>query len=208
MASQNSINCNHTSPNMSAKCDVSRHATNPLISTLGFEKICLITKLLSVFVLSLPANALAQSCYETTVQSPTPFMGNSGEIIKLADGSLWEVKYAYEYLYEYSPSVIICPKSRKLMVKNKSIDVEPISSGSSAGSHGQPIIESTIFSTFEGLNEGNIYKLANGQIWEQVEPWVWVWIWINPKVTIYAASGAYKMIVENIEHPVLVRRLK
>ena len=170
--------------------------------------ISLLSKLLAVIVVSLPGNALAQSCYETTVQSPAPFMGNNGEIVKLADGSLWEVTFAYEYLYEYYPSVIICPKSGKLMVKNKSIDVQPISSGSSAGGHGQPTIESTIISTFEGLNAGNIYKLANGQIWEQVEPWVWVWVWMNPKVMIYAASGAYKMKIENIEHPVLVERLK
>lgn len=170
--------------------------------------ISLLSKLLAIIVVILPGNALAQSCYETTVRSPAPFMGNNGEIVKLADGSLWEVKYAYEYLYEYYPSVIICPKNGKLMVKDKSIEVWPISSGSSAGNHGQPIIESTIISTFQGLNAGNIYKLADGQIWEQVEPWVWAWIWINPKVTIYAASGAYRMKVENIDHPVLVRRLK
>lgn len=168
----------------------------------------LLSRLLVVIVVGIQGNAFAQSCYETTVQSPTPFMGNNGEIVKLADGSLWEVKYAYEYLYEYYPSVIICPKSGKLMVKNKSIDVQLISSGSSAGSPGQPIIESTIISTFEGLNAGNIYKLANGQMWEQIEPWVWVWIWVNPQVTIYAASGAYKMKVENIERPVFVKRLK
>ena len=94
------------------------------------------------------------------------------------------------------------------MVKNKSIDVQLVSSGSSAASHGQPVIESTIISKFEGLNAGNIYKLANGQVWEQVEPWIWVWIWVNPTVTIYAASGGYKMKIENIEHHVFVRRLK
>lgn len=168
----------------------------------------LLIRLLAIIVVGLQGNSYAQSCYETTVQSPTPFMGNNGELVKLADGSLWEVKYAYEYLYEYYPSVIICPKSGKLMVKNKSINVQPVSSGSSAASRGQSIVESTIISKFEGLNAGNIYKLANGQIWEQVEPWVWVWIWVNPTVTIYAASGGYKMKVENIEHSVFVKRFK
>ena len=169
--------------------------------------------LVSVLLLSsipsgLQGNAFAQSCYETSVQSPAPFLGNNGEIVKLADGSLWEVMYAYEYLYEYYPSVIICPKGRKLIVNDKSIDVRFISSGSSAGSPVPPIIESQIISNFDGLEAGNVYKLANGQIWEQVESWIWLWIWVNPNVTIYAASGAYKMKVENIDHPVVVRRIK
>lgn len=168
----------------------------------------LLIGLISILGAALHNVTFAQSCYETTVQSPTPFMGNNGEIVKLADGSLWEVKYAYEYLYEYNPAVIICPKSGKLMVKSKTIDVQAISFGSSASKPGQTIIESMIVSNFQGLNAGNIYRLANGQIWEQIEPWIWVWVWVSPSVIIYPASGGYKMKVENIEHPVLVRRIK
>lgn len=164
----------------------------------------LIVSLLILFATSV----FAQSCYETTVLSPTPFMGNNGEILKLADGSLWEVRYAYEYLYEYYPTVIICPRQGVLKIKDKSIDIQLLSSGTAAGGSRQPVIESTIVSKFEGLKAGNIYKLANGQIWEQVETWIWVWIWVNPTVIIYPASGGCKMKVENIEHPVFVRRLK
>jgi hypothetical protein len=94
------------------------------------------------------------------------------------------------------------------MVKNKTIDVQAISSGTSASKPGQSAIESTIVSNFQGLNAGNIYRLANGQIWEQVEPWIWIWVWVNPSVIIYPASGGHKMKVENIDHPVLVRRIK
>src|SRR5437762_14315072 len=123
----------------------------------------LLFRLIAVIIVELQGNSYAQSCYETTVQSPIPFMGNNGELVKLADGSLWAVQHAYEYLYEYYPSVIICPKSGKLIVKNKSINVQPVSSASSVASREQSIIESTIISKFEGLNAGNIYKLANGQ---------------------------------------------
>jgi hypothetical protein len=164
--------------------------------------------LLAVIIIGGYSTAFAQLCYETTVQSPSPFMGNNGEIIKLGDGSLWEVKYGYEYLYEYYPSVFICPTKGKLMIKNKSIDVQSVSAAPSVGKGGENIIESMIVSKFEGLNTGNLYKLANGQVWEQVEPWVWVWIWVNPSVMIYSTSGGYKMKVENIDHPVLVRRIK
>jgi hypothetical protein len=51
--------------------------------------------------------AYGQECYESSILSPNPFMGNNEEIFKLADGSLWQVKY--EYLCEYYPNVIICP---------------------------------------------------------------------------------------------------
>jgi hypothetical protein len=54
----------------------------------------------SVFLamLSLPAASIATGCYESSIVSPTPFMGNNDEIFKLSDGSVWEVKYEYEYL--------------------------------------------------------------------------------------------------------------
>jgi len=51
-------------------------------------------------------------------------MGNDGEIFELDDGTLWEVKYEYEYLYEYYPEVIICPSKGKLVIDGKSLDVE------------------------------------------------------------------------------------
>ena len=64
------------------------------------------------------------ACYEASIVKPTPFMGNDGEIFKLDDGSLWEVKYEYEYMYEYYPDVIICPSKGKLVVDGKSLNVE------------------------------------------------------------------------------------
>lgn len=162
-----------------------------------------------VGALSLAATlASAQECYKSSILSPSPFMGNDGEIFKLVDGSIWEVKYAYEYLYEYYPAVTICPNIKRLMVKDKSINIQLLSAGRSSGGGGQATIETTIVSTFEGLNVGNSYKLANGQIWEQVEPWVWSWVWVNPTVMIYPVSGGYKMKVQEIEHPVFVRRIK
>lgn len=63
-------------------------------------------------------------CYEASIVKPSPFMGNDGEIFKLDDGTLWEVKYEYEYLYEYYPEVIICPSKGKLVIEGKSLDVE------------------------------------------------------------------------------------
>lgn len=163
---------------------------------------------LAVIFLGMTTTLSANDCYESMIQKPSPFMGNNGEIIKLSDGSLWQVNNTYEYLYAYYPSVVICPSKGKLYINDKSIDVQAVSSRSSAPKESKGVIESIIVNKFEGLNSGNIYKLANGQIWEQVEPWVWVWVWVNPSVIIYPASGGYKMKVENIEHAVLVQRIK
>ena len=148
------------------------------------------------------------TCYESSVKSPTPLMGNNGEIINLLDGSLWEVKYEYLYLYEYNPSVIICPDKNLLIVNSHKINVMPIKNNSKNPTHNDSSIDSFIENEFSGLKHGNIYKLANGQIWEQTEPWYWYWYWAYPKVFIYKDGNIYKMKVENIEHPVVVRRIK
>lgn len=70
------------------------------------------------------------------------------------------------------------------------------------------VVESFITSDFDGLGYGNIYKLANGQIWEQTEVWIWTRVWVNPKVLIWNDGGRYRMKVEGIEHPVTVTRIK
>lgn len=71
----------------------------------------------------------ASDCYRSTITAPSPFMGNNDEVFVLTDGSVWQVKYEYEYLYEYSPSVIICPSQSILIVKGKSLTVAPLRAG-------------------------------------------------------------------------------
>jgi hypothetical protein len=79
-----------------------------------------------------------QACYESSIMSPTPFMGNNGEIFKLADGSIWEVKYEYEYLYEYYPTVTICPSRGRLIVRGKALNVEQLKAPGSPSRSGTP----------------------------------------------------------------------
>lgn len=86
----------------------------------------MIRHLLCLILLFFAVNANAGKCYESSIQEPAPFMGNDGEIFKLADGSLWEVKYEYEYMYEYYPDVIICPDKGKLIIKDKKLNVEKV----------------------------------------------------------------------------------
>ena len=58
-------------------------------------------------------------CYNATIQKPVPFMGNNDEFFVLSDGSVWQVKYEYEYMYEYYPSVVACPNRGYVIVNGK-----------------------------------------------------------------------------------------
>jgi hypothetical protein len=64
------------------------------------------------------------TCFESSIQKPSPFLGNYGDIFELTDGSLWEVEDGYEYLYEYYPQVVMCPGTGKLVIKGKRISVQ------------------------------------------------------------------------------------
>jgi len=65
-------------------------------------------------------------CYNSQIKKPSPFMGNNDEIFVLTDGSVWQVKYEYEYLYEYYPSVIACPQRGYVVVNGKKINAHPL----------------------------------------------------------------------------------
>lgn len=90
---------------------------------MAFSKLVLVG---TAIALGISMNADAAKCYEASIVKPVPFMGNDGEIFKLSDGTLWEVKYEYEYMYEYYPDVIICPDSQKLIIEGKKLNVEPL----------------------------------------------------------------------------------
>lgn len=70
-------------------------------------------------------------CRKTVIREPSPFLGNGGEIIVLADGSVWKVtSYQYLYLYAYQPAAIVCPADGKLMLLDSArpavFDITPI----------------------------------------------------------------------------------
>jgi hypothetical protein len=142
-------------------------------------------------------------------------MGNNGEIFKLSDGSIWEVKYEYEYLYEYSPQVIVCPNKGKLIIGGKKINVERIGGRKTSATKGklQPtpsseIIESQIEGEFKGWDGETIFKLINGQIWQQ-SSYAYTYSYkYRPKVMIFPSSGGFSMQVEGMDQRIQVVRIK
>lgn len=167
--------------------------------------------LIIIFTIVLfPSENYAQECYRSSILSPAPFMGNNEEIFKLADNSIWEVKYEYEYLYEYYPNVVICPKEGKLIVGDKSLSVELVSSPEQQEKElmlTESTIESQIDGDFEGFEGETIFKLMNGQIWQQSEYWYHYHYAFMPNVIIYKSGSGYKMKVDGVDKSIGVVRI-
>lgn len=146
--------------------------------------------------------------------------GFDGEtVFKLRNGQIWlQTDGYYRYQYQYAPEVLIYQSKDGWKLRLEGIDqavtVRRLRVGTQSVSEQSQVapsanvIESHIVSDFDGLEYGNIYRLANGQIWEQTESWIWIWIWVNPAVLIWNDGGVYKMKVENIQHAVTVQRIR
>jgi hypothetical protein len=66
-------------------------------------------------------------CYRTMIVEPTPYLANGGETIIMADGTIWkDTSYFYLYLYEYNPSVILCPSSGRMLLRGREFSLVPI----------------------------------------------------------------------------------
>ncbi|WP_019364960.1 hypothetical protein JQR88_25215 (plasmid) [Pseudomonas luteola] len=162
------------------------------------------------FLTLAPALSFAQDCFQASILSPSPFMGNDGEIFKIDDGSMWQVKYEYEYLYEYNPDVVICPSQGRMIIGKSTLNIEPITSNNSSGNgsfSGDGVIESQIDGDFEGFEGETIIKLMNGQIWQQSEYLYHYHYSFMPKVLIYKQGGTYKIRVDGVDKSVGVTRL-
>jgi hypothetical protein len=81
---------------------------------------------LILLMTSLFWSSIASACYESSIVKPVPFMGNDGEIFVLSDGSVWEIKYEYEYMYEYNPSIIACPEKGIIVINKKKLNAKKI----------------------------------------------------------------------------------
>jgi hypothetical protein len=70
------------------------------------------------------------------------------------------------------------------------------------------VIESRIDGDFEGWEGETIFKLMNGQIWQQVDYSYYYHYAFMPRVTIYKSSSGYIMEVDGTDRKVRVQRIK
>lgn len=157
--------------------------------------------------------AIAGGCYESSIQSPSPFMGNDGEVFKLLDGSVWEVKYEYEYMYEYYPSVIACPDRGKLVIGDKQLNVQLLSTPkglkSDSGNTWEVFEETNLQGSISGtIQQGRIFKTTSGSIYEVTGLTLQLVLELQPAVTVLRNGSVYKLIVEGFDEPLICSKLK
>ncbi len=70
------------------------------------------------------------------------------------------------------------------------------------------VIESRIDGTFNGWSGDTIFKLTNGQIWQQSSYGYRYRYAYRPEVLIYPTSGGYKMKVDGMDDAIFVKRLR
>lgn len=108
-----------------------------------------------------PGAVRAAECFQTSILSPTPFMGNHEEVVKLADGGLWQVQNAYNYMYQYYPPAQICPAAGKLIVNGKALSVVELSRGPNSGAS-RPAARPAASITVVLVKSGCDYFIADG----------------------------------------------
>lgn len=69
-------------------------------------------------------------------------------------------------------------------------------------------VDSVITSRFDGFSHGAVFKLANGQIWQQTEYYIWGYVAVRPHVSIVSSYRGYVMHVDGIDHGVTVQRIR
>jgi len=69
-------------------------------------------------------------------------------------------------------------------------------------------MSSYISGAFEGFAYDRVYALTNGTVWQQTEFYSWYRYAYRPKVLIYQDGARYRMLVEGIDRPVTVVRLR
>ena len=132
------------------------------------------------------------------------FNGWSGETLyKLTNGQFWQQSsYYYNYSYDYRPDVLIYRSGTgyKMLVEgeSKAVDVQRLTD----------VIESKVEGDFEGWEGETVYRLTNGQVWQQSAYHYHYHYAYRPDVLIYKDGYGYKMIVvDDDDEPISVRLL-
>ena len=73
---------------------------------------------------------------------------------------------------------------------------------------GPDLIETRIDGEFEGWTGETIFKLANGQVWQQITFAYTYHYAFRPEVMIVKTHGAYRMKVDGVESTIFVKRLR
>jgi hypothetical protein len=148
--------------------------------------------------------------FEETTIDGTVQQIQQGTIFKTVSGNIYEVsEFVMEMEMEVRPDVTVLTDgtSYRLIITgvNKPLICRKLGDVATPGG---AIIESRIDDEFDGFAPGKVFKLRNGQIWEQTAQKTAYRYKYSPAVTIWKDGTSFKMKVEDMDDAVTVTRIK
>jgi len=133
------------------------------------------------------------------------FNGWDGDtVFRMANGEIWQqASYSYEYHHSYRPDVIIYQYRGYTYMQ-----VEDVDKAIKVRSLEYSAIRSRIDGEFKGWDGDTVFKLTNGQAWQQDEYGYVCHYAYNPEVIIYKVDFGYEMMVKGLGQTIKVKRLK
>lgn len=103
-----------------------------------------------------------------------------------------------------TPQVVVIPRDSNPVTSRRPLAVDPPRTASSSPS----VIESRIDGEFTGWEGETIFRLQNGQIWQQSSYAYTYHYAYRPEVLIYRSGTGFKMKVDGVERAINVERLR
>ncbi|MEB3298755.1 MAG: hypothetical protein VKO21_04645 [Candidatus Sericytochromatia bacterium] len=136
-----------------------------------------------------------------------------GTLFRTNSGTLYQVdEDVTHYPSLYSPRVTVLSEGLTYRLLIEGIEqpitcrrIRPRGVVGTGTSGSFRVIEPRIDDNFDGLEWGRLYKLQNGQVWEQTEHVTHLRMTMFPSVLLYRTDSGYKMVVSGLDSPVGVR---
>ncbi len=113
-----------------------------------------------------------------------------------------------EWLNRYTSTVVSVALSQNTNESSAARSTESAPPRTDVSTDCAPAIESNLAGDFNGWEGETVFKLDNGQIWEQAEHSYTYSYSYRPEVTIYRVSGGCRLKVEDEDETILVRRIR
>lgn len=140
---------------------------------------------------------------ETSIKGSISGSITKGYLFKTSDREFFEItERTRQRVRERNPDVTIYKSGSDYKLEIEGFD-EPVICKKI-----KDVIESTIEGEFKGWDGSTIFKLTNGQIWQQTEYAYMYHYAYSPSVTIYESRDGIKMKVEDVEEIITVKKLK
>jgi len=181
---------------------------------------------LSIIFILFIVNILVVSQSQWELYEETNLVGSisgtikQGHIFRTASGSIYEVTgLTLQLVLALSPEVIVLRQGNVFKLIVDDFDEPLICSQLKSPSHRiqrdlpreqitDDVVESFIEGEFTGWDGETIFRLTNGQIWQQSSYAYMYHYAYRPKVLIYKSRNIYKMKVDGVSQTINVRRLK